>query len=437
MRMFAFLGVGLSFICAISSAVADEPLRLPDGQPLVCMYYFTHWWEPWKSDDNAVLEDFQHLRSMGVNTVLLDQEWSQTIDGNWKWLDRDFKLAEQAGVKIVPWLSLKSWCDISPGHREQLAKEWFGVDMKYGVTQDGEQTAPLVYDESVLLAGSQYAIMYLERYMDGALLHLNWDGKDRPVICLGVESAWNGSFDETTNLLFCRWLRGRYADENALNNAWGTGYTSFFHVDPGDKAIFDYSGHVEGKAKHPAAVEDHIEFRSEIISDSLARMGALVREKYPDVLLLAEIPYQYDSEHPHAHGYRIGYGANPRSCDYADIVLFRNTGPLSGKEADSLRKHQARTGQKFVLTYRTYSDWDVEPDSEGFGKSVELYAGQAASLSSGFGFYSFNEMVDVHLAYSTAMSAAEQKGWTPERSARAMKLVEDMVKRYRELRRPK
>ncbi len=69
MRMFAFLGIGLSFVCAVSSVIADEPLRLPDGQPLVSMYYFTHWWEPWKSDDSVILEDFQHLRSMGVNTV--------------------------------------------------------------------------------------------------------------------------------------------------------------------------------------------------------------------------------------------------------------------------------------------------------------------------------------------------------------------------------
>lgn len=350
MQVFVSLGLGLSLLCCALAMANNEPLRLPDGQPLVCMYYFTHWWEPWKSDDGAVLDDFRNLRSMGINTVLLDQEWSQTIDGNWKWLDRDFRLAEEAGVKIVPWLSLKTWCDIQPGHRAELAKEWFGVDMRYGVTQDGEQTAPLPYDESVLIAGSKYAMMYLDRYVSSALLHLRWNGKDRPVICLGVESAWHGSFDDTTNLLFCRWIRDRYRDIKALNDSWRTEYSDFFHIDPRDTAIFDYSGHVDGKAKHPTAVEDHIEFRSEIISDSLARMAALVRQKYPDVLFLAEIPYQYGSEHPHARGYRIGYGANPRSCDYADIVLFRNTGPLSAKEAKSLKEHQARTGQKFILT---------------------------------------------------------------------------------------
>lgn len=430
MQMFLSLGIGLSLVFSTLAAADNEPLRLPDGQPLVCIYYFTHWWEPWKSDDGAVLSDFQQLRSMGVNTVLLDQEWSQTIDGDWKWLDRDFRLAEQAGIKIVPWLSLKSWSDISPGHREQLAREWFDVDMKYGTTQDGKQTAPLIYDESVLLAGSQYAIMYLDRYASGPLLRLKWNGKERPVICLGVESAWNGSFDETTNLLFCRWLRNRYADIKVLNDAWGTEYPDFLYIESRDTSIFDYDGHVEGKAKHPNAVEDHIEFRAEMISDSLGRMGALVRKKYPDVLFLAEIPYQYGSEHPHARSYRISYGANPSSCDYADIVLFRNTGPLSEKEVNSLKENQARTGQRFILTYRTYSDWDIETDSEAFHQSAKLYSVQAASLASGFGFYSFNEMGDVHLAYSTAMGKEQQKGWTQERADRAIKLVGAMVKGY-------
>jgi hypothetical protein len=437
MRQLALHLVFVSLILLAPAAGAAEPLRLPDGEPLVCIYYFTHWWEPWKSDDNAILNDFRVLRAMGFNTLLLDQEWSQAIDGDWKWLDRDFRLAAQAGLKIVPWLSPKTWSDISPGVRANRAREWFGVEMRYGVTQDGKEAAPLIYDESVLTAGAKYAAMYLGRYLSQPLLRLRWKGKDRPVICLSVESAWDGSFDESTNLLFCRWLRGGYKNVGALNAAWGTKYSDFFDVDPRDASIFDYPGQIAGKANHPAAVEDHVEFRAEMISDSLARMTALVRRKYPDVLFLAEIPYQYGSEHPHARAYRITYGANPRSCDYADIVLFRSTGPLDDAEAKVLRDYQARTGQKFVLTYRTYSDWDIAPDSPAFSNAVSLYAGQAASLASGFGFYSFNEMGDTHMAYSPAMSAGEQKGWTPERSQRAIALLEAMVKRYREIAGPR
>ena len=433
MAKLAFLLMCMALMLPISAALADAALRLPNGEPLVCIYYFTHWWEPWKSDDDAILNDLRSLRSMGFNTLLLDHEWSQAIDGDWKWLDRDYRLAAQAGFNIIPWLSPKTWSDIHPGDRARLAKEWFGVDMRYGASQDGGPAAPLIYDESVLIAGAKYATTYLDRYLSQPLLRLRWNGKDRPVVSLSVESAWDGSFDEGTNLLFCRWLRSRHATIKALNSTWGTKYADFFDVDPRDAAIFDYSAHPSGAAKHPAAVEDHVAFRAEMISDSLARIAALVRRKYPDVLFLAEIPYQYGSEHPHARGYRIAYAANPRSCDYANIVLFRNTGPLNNGEVRALRANQKRTGQKFIFTYRTYSDWDIAPDSPQFGKSVDMYAGQAASLASGFGFYSFNEMVDTHVAYSPAMSAQEQKGWTPERSRRAISLVAAMVRRYRGL----
>jgi hypothetical protein len=416
--------------CAISTPVINEPLALPDGKPMVSIYYFTHWWESWKSDDNAILDDFNHLHSLGFNTVLLDQEWSQAIDGDWKWLDRDFRLAKQAGMSIVPWLSLKTWSDISPGHRAQLAKEWFGMDMKYGVDQSGKPSSPLIYDESVIVAGAKYATMYLDRYISGPIMRLRWNGKDRPVISLSVESAWDGSFDETTNLLFCRWLNSKYSDIGSLNKAWDTDYASFFDVDPRNIEIFDYTSHIEGKAKHPVAIEDHVEFRSGIISDSLARMASMVRKKYPDVLFLAEIPYQYGSQHPHARGYRISYGANPCSCEYADIVLFRNTGPLTADEAKTLQDYQKKTGQKFILTYRTYSDWDVDPESSAFNDSVKTYSEQAASLANGFGFYSFNEMGDTHVAHSSAMSDEEQKGWTAKRADKAIKLMGAMVKRY-------
>ncbi|MBI3922156.1 MAG: beta-galactosidase, partial [Armatimonadetes bacterium] len=410
-------------------AEADDPIRLPSGEPLVCIYYFPHWWEPWKSDDEVVRQDFQRLRKMGFNTLLLDHEWSQAIDGNWKWLERAHRLAQEAGLSIVPWLSLKTWSDVGSDDRIRLFKEWFGVQVPFGLNQEGSRAAPLIYDDAVLRGGAQYATSYLDRYADKALLKVKWNDGTRPVICLGVEAAWDGSFDETTNLLFCRWLRDRYKTVKALNTAWKRDFHDFLAIDPRDSSVFDYKNHVAGQAKFPQAVEDHVEFRSEMISDSMARMGALVKRKYPNVLLLAEIPYQYGSKHPHAAGYRIAYGANPRSCDYADIVLFRNTGPLDGQEIKSLRDRQKGTGQKFVFTYRTYSDWDVAPESPQFEKTVTLYANQAGKVANGFGFYSWNEMVDTHVAYSPKV---EPLGWTPERSEKAIALLAAMVKRYRE-----
>jgi hypothetical protein len=411
--------------------VAGVPLRLANQEPLVCIYYFPHWWEPWKSSDEAVLRDLRRLRRMGFNTLLLDHEWSQAIDGNWRWLDRSHRLAAKAGLKIVPWLSAKGWSDILSGGRAKLAKDWFGVDIPYGLSQDGSPAAPLLYDDAVLSAGSQYAIRYLERYSNAALARLEWKGKLRPVVCLSVESAWIGGFDDRSVELFRKWLAEKYRDIGKLNARWGTTLASFHAVNPRDTALFDYSGHVEGRARYPEAVEDHVAFRSQTASKALARMADRVRARWPDALFLAEVPYQYAAEHPHARAYRVAYGANPESCDYADIVLFRCTGPLSAGEAQALERHRGRTGQRFMLTYRTYSDWDVRPASDAFGQSVRLYAGQAAALGDGFGFYSYNEMVDTHLAFSTAMTEKEQPGWSPQRAERAIGLVEAMVGSYR------
>lgn len=413
-----------------SPARCAAPLRLQNGEPLVCVYYFTHWWEPWKSDDDAIRADLHRLRAMGFNTLLLDHEWSQAIDGNWRLLDRANRLAKECGMSVVPWLSPKTWSDISPGDRQRLAREWFGVDVKYGTEQDGKPAAPLIYDESILTAGTKYALMYLDRYLSGPILRVEWNGKLRPVISLSVESAWDGSFDDATNARFRAWLKRRYRGIGAVNKAWGSAYSAFADIQPRDKVIFDYVGYLAKKAAHPQAVEDHVAFRAQTITECLRTIAARVRRKHPDVLFLGEVPYQYEAEHPDARSYRIQYGANPESCDWADIVLFRCTGPMSAGELAALQRHCLRTGQRFILTYRTYSDWDLAPDSETFRRSVETYAGQAAAHGDGFGFYSFNEMVDTHVAFSSIGTSDVAQGWTRERSERAITLLAAMSKRY-------
>lgn len=410
-----------------------SPLRLANGEPLTCIYYFPHWWEPWKSDDDAVRADLKRLRGMGFNTLLLDHEWSQAIEGNWRLLDRSHRLAREAGMAVVPWLSPKTWSDVTPGQRHELARKWFDVDFRYGMNQDGSPAAPIIWDGAVHVAGVQYARMYLQRYSSQALLRLRWRGKVRPVISLSVESAWHGGFDPGSIARFRVWCRRKYRSLSVLNSRWGTSYAFWRSVDPRDTDVFSYKEHLEGKARHPQAVEDHVLFRSETIRDVLKAIGREVRRTHPDVLLLAEYPYQYDAEHPHAKAYRIQYGADPISCDWADVVLLRATGPLSARELAALEQHRKRTGQQFILTYRTYTDWDVPPSEPAFQRSVETYAGQAARYAAGFGFYSWNEMVDTHVAYSPVMSASEQRGWTEERAERAIALVGAMVRRYREL----
>lgn len=95
--MIALLGACMALVNA-TNATCAEPLRLEDGRPLVCVYFFGHWWDPWKSDDEAIRRDLSEIRESGVSVLALDHEWSQAIDGDWKWLDREHRLAREAGL---------------------------------------------------------------------------------------------------------------------------------------------------------------------------------------------------------------------------------------------------------------------------------------------------------------------------------------------------
>jgi len=416
-----------------SVAMAGEALHLADGRPFVAVYYFPHWWNPWKSDDDAIRRDFARLHEMGVSVLGVDHEWSQAIDGDWRFLDRGHRLAKEADLQIIPWLSLKVWSDMGGASRMATVKEWYGVDLKLGELQDGSPGPVQIWDEATIQAGAAYAAEYIERYADQALLHLDWEGKSRPVVALSVELAWTGGFSAESAKRFHAWLREQYDSLEAINAAWGTSFERVYDIDPKDTAVFDYANLQEGEAAHPQAVEDHVEFRSQTISGSLARQAALLRETYPDVLILAEVPYQFAGQHPHAEAFRIGYGSNPSCTRSADLVWFRCTAPLTEEEADYLAEWQAETGQPVVLTYRTYSDWCNERSDGEKSFSAELYGGQAARCGNGFGFYSWNEMVDTHVAPSPPEETGHLGRLTVEQSDRGVALMKAMIARYLEL----
>jgi hypothetical protein len=425
----------LILLCLLGSlavaASADAPLRLPDGRPFVCAYYFTHWWEPWKSNDDAIRADLRTLKDMGVSVIALDHEWSQAIDGNWGLLDRGYRLAKESGLQILPWLSAKVCSDMLVADRPKLVKQWYGVDIKPSQNQDGAPAGALIWDEATIAAGAAYAVQYLDRYRDQPLLHVNWQGRSRPVVALSVELGWDGGFDDASTARFVTWLRARHGDDVAkLNAAWGTKLAGFGDVNPRDKTIFDYAHLQQGKAQLPRAIEDHIAWRSQAIAESLSQMAVRVRRKYPDVLVLAELPYQFASKHPDAEGYRIGYASAPSCTEGADILFFRCTAPLTQEEADFLTAWSKRTGQPAIITHRTYSDWgDDRPAAEN-ARIANIYADQAAKYGNGFGFYSWNEMVDTHVAPFSPSTQNNPGPLTPEKSAKAVALMRLMVQRY-------
>jgi hypothetical protein len=409
---------------------AGDPLRLRDGQAFVAVYYFGHWWDPWKSEDEAIRRDFARLREMGVSVIAVDHEWSQAIDGNWRWLDREHRLAKEAGLDVVPWLSLKVWSDLSDPHRMKLMKQWYDVDLRLGQQQDGSPGPVEIWDEETIRAGAAYAADYVNRYRDQALLHVRWKGRMRPVVALSVELAWSGGFDTKTTARFHEWLKRQHRGIEAINARWNTSFGNVEEIDPRDTTVFDYANLSAGTAKCPRAVEDHIEFRAQRISDALGRQATLLRQTHPDVLVLAELPYQFASRHSHAEAYRIQYAANPSCVRSADIIWFRCTGLLSKQEAAFLSDWQANTGQPAILTYRTYADWANDRPENERHEIASRFAGQAATLGNGFGFYSWNEMVDTHVAPSADGNAAVRGGLTPEQSQRATSLMAAMVQCY-------
>jgi len=428
------LASGLSCLPLASAQPPQSCLRLANGEPLVAVYFFPHWWDPWKSSDEKVLADMRMLREMGINTLLIDHEWSQMIDGNWRLLDRSHRLAKEAGLSILPWLSAKTWSDMGDGNRPALVKEQYGVDLPFGVNQKGERSVVQPWAEATIKAGAAYAAQYLARYeKEGALLHLRWEGKVRPVVALTVELAWAGpsSFDEATNAMFREWLRKHYGTIEAANLAWGPGLKSLEEIDPRDQAVFDYDAHLAGTAKRPQAVEDHIEFRAEVVNEALEQQKELLRASWPEALIASEFPYQIAAEHPHARAYRIAYGANPVMGDHADLLVLRMTGLMSDGEKKALREYAGPRRKPVVLAYRTYpSVWGQGPENggEAFEESARRYAGEAAEFGNGLGFYSYNEMVDVHVV---AGGGVESMMVSEEQSRVMLERLRAIVEGYR------
>lgn len=419
---------GCSVLLA-ASALAAPKLELADGRPVVGVYYFGHWWDPWKSDDDAIRADLHRLRDMGVSVLFTDHEWSQAIDGDWRWLDREHRLAREAGLVIVPWLSLKTFSDVSPGHRQELAKKWFGVDLVYGVDQKGHESAPLPWARETLDFATKWTKAYVDRYREkGALAHVRVNGREGIWVCPTVEIAWvgTGSFDPSTVFMFQRAVKRRYGRIAVLNKAWNTRFADFWDINPREPDIFDFPGATHGKASHPEAVEQWCAFCAELLNDSLDRIGAAIRKAVPDAVIGTEIPYQLESHHPHAVAYRIGYIAPTAAVEYAEILVVRATGPLTPAEIgaqDAFRKR----GPAVVLAYRTYRHWSKFVEDPEFRTRAATLAGQAIQHADGLGFYSWNEMVDTHVAPGTVR---REVALMPDQSARSIRFLETVVEQY-------
>jgi hypothetical protein len=373
---------------------AAEPLRLPSGEPLICAYFFGHWWEPWKSDDDAIRRDLTRLKEIGINAICLDHEPQQWFDREWHYIDREHRLAKEVGVGIIPWLEAK--CGADMGRHYQNFKKYYGIDVPRAMDQDGNPKNALIWHPGYRDALTAHTLRYLDRYgEDGAILRVRKQGQVRRAISLVVETGWDDvSFDDETNARFREWLRGRYATIADLNEAWDASYDSFDAVDPRDKDIFAYEQVYRDSKRDavPKAVADHTQFRAELIDQALREVKRRVSARHPDLLFLAEIPYTWHHDHPHAVAHTYRSAMLPVAVSYADIIMFRTVDNRLGEADQAECRRLLAEGKDIILSHRTY-----QPKNFSYPDAAQIIAGQAASLANGLGYYSWNEMVDTHI----------------------------------------
>jgi hypothetical protein len=362
---------------------------------------------------------------MGVTVIFCDHEWSQAIDGDWRWLDREHRLAKEAGLVIVPWLSLKVFCDVEPGGRQELAKKWYGVDLVYGCDQTGKVTVPLPYHPATAEFAVKWTKAYVDRYRDsGALARVKLGDREGIWVAPTVEIGWPGpgSFDGQTGLMFARWLRTKYGAVARLNQAWSTAYQSWWNIDQRDAEVFDYKS-APGHEKHPQAVADRTAFCSELLGDGLSRMSAEIRRAVPHVIIGSETPYQIGAQHPDAISYTREFCAAAVADDHAEILVVRATDILTPAELKLQDEYRAR-GHAVVLTFRTYGNtYSTDNPDPGLDRTAfaRTLASQAAGHADGLGFYSWNELVDTHVAAGAGGRADVRM--SDEQSARAVDLL--------------
>ncbi len=362
-----------------------DPIRLPEGQTLKAVYYFPHWWDPWKSDDAAVTNDLKKMKEIGFNTVCLDHEVSQAVDRDFFWLDREYKLANQEKMFILPWLQLQSV------DRNALMK-FSHLTLKTAMNQDKQPVDDCINyrDPEFKNALAHYVSVYLDRYgNDPALLKIKEGDKVRPVVGIMLEAGWREpagqplSFDEDSNVYFRKWMKALYYNLNELNKKWGTSYKSFDEIDPCDKAIFNYG--FTDRTNPPAAIKEHTLFRARVIKEAMVDVVKQVRKRHPNALFVVEVAYPFNSPEPNADAYRWNNANDPLAVDFADIVFVRMlNGPTYAQGGKAPEKLVA--DKRVVLAYRLASDAQTT--------DVVNLALDCAMHSDGFAYYNWNEAAD-------------------------------------------
>ena len=168
-----------------------------------------------------------------------------------------------------------------------------------------------------------------------------------------------------------------------------------------------------------------------VLNDAMQEIKRRLKIKYPDLLIATELPHEMFTDHPAERYYRINGAATPETTLHADITVMRCTGYLTQKTEDALADWQKKTGQRLVITYRTYIG---EANAVLNQKDTSYYriGAQAARIGDGFGFYSWNEMVDTHIVAEPDPEHpyGTNEVYTPEQSAAWKALASQQIKEF-------
>lgn len=403
--VFALLVFLLAVAVGAAQARVLEPVRTSDGQALKAMYFYPHWWDPWKSDDAALSADMKKIKDLGFNTICVDHEASQAVDNDFGWLNREYKFAAQQNLFILPWLQLQA------ADRQGLMK-FSHLKLQAAVDQDKKVQEDYINfrDQEFKDALARYVSAYLDQYADSpALLKVKVGKKVVPVVGLIIEAGWHDgsgmplSFDEDTNAYFRKWMKSSHHDIKQLNKKWGTSYKSFDEIDPCDKKIFDYA--CTDKENMPMAVREHTLFRARMINEAMEYATHQVRKHHKDVQFVAEVAYPFGSTSPDAGVYRWNAANDQKAIEFSDILFVRTTGGTITGEVKKQQNRAIADGKQVVTAYRLT---DGATQKNAIGLAID-----GAESGNGIAYYNWNEHADnASAAYNNADRQALLKTMT-------------------------
>ena len=252
------------------SADLGEPTAFPwiaDGFALGGDYSPEQW------PEEVWAEDIELMQRAGVNSVNLGVfSWGllETADGvyDWGWLDRIMDLLHAGGIGVnlaTPTAAPPIW--LLQQHPEITPVDEFGVRVSQGARL-GWSPSSAVFRRYAL----RFVRALAERYGSHPALRL-WHVSNE----IGNENA--RCYSDETGVAWQQWLRARYTEIAALNQAWGTAfwghhYTAFEQVQPPRHARSQHN---------PGLLLDFERFTSDALLGSYLAEREVLREVTPGI----------------------------------------------------------------------------------------------------------------------------------------------------------